>query len=90
MERERAGAKQINNVCRKRYGCSVEAAADIAQAFGVEACILMIPIGPSSESSVRQLQRLVVSYLGADGATRKQIFAAAKEAAIPRSRSEHA
>ncbi len=66
--------KQVNNITRERYGCSVEAIFEIARAFRMPAYQLLITGISESDASTDQLDQVVVGFLNADARKRKRIL----------------
>jgi hypothetical protein len=58
--------KQVNNLVRERYGCTVEALHVIARAFKVKAYQMLIDGFAKADVSSQRLDKLVHAYLIAD------------------------
>jgi hypothetical protein len=58
--------KQVNNLVRERYGCTVEALHVVARAFKVKAYQLLIYGFAKSDVSSSRLDKLIHAYLTAD------------------------
>lgn len=69
--------KQVNNIVRQRYGCSVEALFIIARAFRVPAYQLIIAGRSESDALPTELDRVIVAYLNGDEVARRKISKAA-------------
>lgn len=69
--------KQVNNIVRERYGCTIEALFEIARAFRVPAFAMLVTGMSETDADFDKLDQLVVSYLNADRRKRSRMLAAA-------------
>lgn len=69
--------KQVNNITRERYGCTVEALFEIARAFHLPAYQLLIPGISETDVLNVELDRIIVSFLNGSARKREKISAAA-------------
>ena len=63
--------KQINNLVRERYGCTIEAADLIAKTFNMPLWQLLVWGRSQSSASPESLQRVMVAYLNSSAEERK-------------------
>ena len=70
--------KQVNNLARERYGCTLEAAELIAKTFGMPLWQLLVWGRSSSTAAPEALQRIVVAYLNATPDERRVFDAIAR------------
>lgn len=69
--------KQVNNIVRERFGCTVEALFEIARAFHLPAYQLLIPGISESDALSTELDRIIVTYLNGSPRKRAKISDAA-------------
>jgi transcriptional regulator with XRE-family HTH domain len=67
--------KQVNNIVRERYGCTIEALFEMARAFRVPPYSLIIPGVAESDASPSQLDDVIVAFLNGDAKKRKKMLA---------------
>jgi transcriptional regulator with XRE-family HTH domain len=66
--------KQVNNIVRERYGCTVEALFEIARTFRVPPYSLIIPGISESDASLEQLDKVIVAFLTGSEKTRRKML----------------
>jgi transcriptional regulator with XRE-family HTH domain len=66
--------KQVNNIVRERYGCSVEAVFEMARAFKVPAYALLMPGLQESGDDLRHLDQLVLKFRTGNERLRRKLL----------------
>jgi transcriptional regulator with XRE-family HTH domain len=67
--------KQVNNITRERYGCTIEALFEMARAFRVPPYSMIIPGISESDASLDQLDKVIVGFLTGSEKTRRKLLA---------------
>lgn len=67
--------KQVNNIVRERYGCTIEALFEMARAFRVPPYSMIIAGVSEAGADLSKLDEIVVAYLQADARKRGRMHA---------------